>query len=125
MSCGAHPRTDVLRVRVRVCDLPALRKAARVAQMKTLENFVAEVIESAAATFRATKLDTTAEGKWDAADYRTARDTDCDVHRRRLSHASERRVLSLAAQGESDTEIARKFGCRASTIHYIRCLKKR
>lgn len=120
MSAGAHPRTDVLRIRVRVCDLIVLRRACRIIGTKTVEGLAAEAVETYAAEFRrSTNIEPSRE-QWDATDLRVFRDTNVEVHRRRLTARDEQRALALVAQGEGDTAIAKKFGCWPGTINYLR-----
>lgn len=114
MTATSTP-SDVLKVRISLRDLVVLRAACRVAGVKRLESFAAEILESAVAEYRRNKIEPE-QGKWDERDRRVFRNRDVDVHRRKLKPEHEAKALNLRASGLTDRAIATRLGVTNSAI---------
>lgn len=110
-----YAASEVLRIRIRRIDLPDLRRAARLAGLEP-EHFIAETVESALASFRASRASCEIPVKWNGSDYKvTALPIDS---RAKFSREGIRRALSLAEFLPADA-IAKRFGVSKSCVRRI------
>lgn len=115
MTATSTP-SDVLKVRISLRDLVVLRSACRVAGVKRLENFAAEILESAVAEYRRNKIEPPSREQWDELDRKTFDNQNLDIHRRKLKPEDEAKALNLRATGLTDRTIATRFGVANSAI---------